>query len=210
MPARLTIYFIVLITVILHVSAVFAAELAGLVTRTRGETTAVNNGQLRPLALNAEVFVGDNISTGANARTEVRFHDGSVVTLGQQTVFSVREYHHDEGDEKVHAIFELIDGAFRSVTSKVFKMRPNNIYEVRTAIAVIGVRGTDFWGGHDKGFLEIALLDGTGVYVENKNGRVEMTAPGQGTDVKTGEAPTTPKIWAAPRVERALKTVSWD
>lgn len=210
MRVRFAVFFIFLMAVCLHVSVGFAAEFAGTVTRLRGEATAANDVQQRALALNAEVFVSDKISTGANARLEIRFHDGSVVTLGQQTVFSIREYHHNAGEENVHAVLELIDGAFRSVTSKVFKAHPKNVFEVQTAIAVIGARGTDFWGGHDKGFLEITLLDGTGIYVENKNGRVEITTPGQGTDVKAGEAPTNPKTWAAPRLERALKTVSWN
>lgn len=188
----------------------FASEIAGKVSRLRGEVTAKSGEMQRKLSLNDDVFVSDKLSTGADARVEIRFHDGSSVTLGQHTVFSVHEFHHNEGDESVHAVLEVTDGAFRATTSKIFKAHPKNVFEVRTATAVIGARGTDFWGGRGKGLWEIALLEGTSIYVENAKGRVEITTPGFGTDVSDGAAPTTPHKWAAPRVERALNTVAWD
>ena len=195
---------------ILQTATGTASEIAGKIIRLRGEVTAKNGEAQRVLSLNDDVFVSDKLTTGTNARAEVRFHDGSSVTLGQQTVFLVHEFHHDEGDESVHAVLEITDGAFRATTSKIFKAHPKNLFEVRTATAVIGARGTDFWGGRGKGLWEIALLEGTSIYIENAKGRVEITTPGFGTDVSDGEAPTTPHKWAAPRVERALNTVSWD
>jgi hypothetical protein len=210
MWTRFAVFSVFLLAGCLHVSTAFAAGFAGTVTRLRGEVTATNDAGRRALAANSDVFAGDRITTGDNARLEVRLHDGSVVTLGQRTVFSVREYRYNEGEARVHTVLELIDGAFRSVTGGVFKSQPQNTFEVRTSVAVIGARGTDFWGGHDKGFWEIALLGGTGIYVENEKGRVEISTPGVGTDVKAGEAPTPPKRWAAERIERALKTVAWD
>jgi hypothetical protein len=46
---------------------------------------------------------------------------------------------------------------------------------MRTEVATIGVRGTEFWGGLLDGVHQFALLSGNAIIVENKAGRVEMS-----------------------------------
>jgi hypothetical protein len=62
-------------------------------------------------------------------------------------------------------------------------------FKVQTPLGVIGVRGTRFWGQHDNQFVQVLLLSGKGVYLENEQGRVDMAQAGIGTDVKPGEGP---------------------
>ena len=186
-----------------------AAEVAGTVTRVKLQSTASNNGLSRVLTKNARIYVKDRINTGAKARLEIRFHDGSVITLGGNTDVSISEFHHAEGDEGTHATLKLLDGAFHAAVANLLDARRKIDFKVQTPLAVIGVRGTRFWGQHDNQFVQVLLLNGKGIYLENEQGRVEMTQTGIGTDVKPGEAPTKPKKWGKKRVDRALKTVSW-
>ena len=192
------------------VGTVSAAEFAGTVTRVQLQSTAYNNGLSRVLTKNARVYVKDWINTGAKARLEMRFHDGSVITFGGNNDVSIAEFHHGEGDEGTHATLKLLDGAFRAIVANLLDTRRKMDFKVQTPLGVIGVRGTRFWGQHDNQFLQVLLLSGKGVYLENEQGRVDMTQAGIGTDVKPGEAPTKPKRWGKKRVDRALKTVSWE
>ena len=191
------------------VGPVSATEVAGTVTRVQLQSTASSNGLSRVLTKNARVYVKDRINTGAEARLEIRFHDGSVITLGGNTDVSISEFHHAEGDEGTHATLKLLDGAFHAAVANLLDARRKIDFKVQTPLAVIGVRGTRFWGQHDNQFVQVLLLNGKGIYLENEQGRVEMTQTGIGTDVKPGEAPTKPKKWGKKRVDRALKTVSW-
>jgi len=186
-----------------------SAELAGKVTRIRGEAVATGSPS-RKLELNSEVWVKDVITTGADARLLIRFHDGSQVTLGEKTTFSVNQFHHEEGGESLFAAFTLAEGAFHAITGSLVKNRARSVFEVKTPLAVIGARGTQFWGGQKADFLEVVLLEGTAIYIENETGRVEIGSAGIGTDVKPGEGPTAAKAWGQPRLNRAIATVSWE
>ena len=160
----------------------------GTVTRVQLQSTAYNNGLSRVLTKNARVYVKDRINTGAKARLEIRFHDGSVITFGGNNDVSIAEFHHGEGDEGTHATLKLLDGAFRAIVANLLDTRRKMDFKVQTPLGVIGVRGTRFWGQHDNQFVQVLLLSGKGVYLENEQGRVDMTQAGIGTDVKPGEA----------------------
>ena len=56
----------------------------------------------------------------------------------------------------------------------------------------------------------MTLLDGKGIYVETKSGRVELTTPGEGTSVRSAhDAPSPPKAWPKAKVDRAVATVTF-
>ena len=118
----------------------------GTVTRVQVQSTAYNNGLSRVLTKNARVYVKDRINTGAKARLEIRFHDGSVITFGGNTDVSIAEFHHGEGDEGTHATLKLLDGAFRAIVANLLDTRRKMDFKVQTPLGVIGVRGTRFWG----------------------------------------------------------------
>ena len=86
--------------------------------------------------------------------------------------------------------------------------RANPTFEVRTPIAIIGVRGTVFWGGFIFGdnTLDVAMLKGKGVYVTNGEGTTEIPEAGLALTVVDGEAPGAPESWPAPKLNRALSS----
>ena len=81
---------------------------------------------------------------------------------------------------------------------------------MKTTIATIGVRGTEFWGGLNLSpdALEVVMLEGKGVYVKNDAGTVELTQAGTGTTVQVGKTPTAPNAWSAEKVTRAVETIT--
>lgn len=157
--------------------------------------------------IGVKVCMGDRFVTGPSSIIELRLRDGSLVTVGKDSEFTIREYRIYRDKPNV-ATFDLARGAFRSITG--FITRRAHRYEVRTKVATIGVRGTDFWGGYGltENGLDVIMLEGKGVYVQTAEGTVELDKAGLGTTVVPGAAPTQPKSWGEDKVRRAVATIT--
>jgi hypothetical protein len=166
---------------------------AGVVTRIQSSAIAIQDAAPRVLQVGSSIFINDIVSTGKDARIEIRMIDDTVITLSARTQFVVMQYQFD-GDQG-DALLRLITGTFRAVTGKIAKLegRP---FKVATNVATIGVRGTEFWVGAFKNVPHVELIGGGGVTVENAGGRVEVTRPGWGTFIKDANTkPTKPEFW---------------
>ena len=180
---------------------------AGKVTRVQGAAMAMQNALPRPLKVGDTILAGDVLSTGQGARLEVTMVDETVLKLGEKAVLVVSEY---VMDANPNAALRLLQGAFSATTGKITQLADAS-FLVNTEVATIGVRGTTFWGGMLDDEFQVAMLDGKGVYVETRAGRVELTEAGQGTRIADiGSTPADPVKWPQEKVDRALATVSFD
>ena len=183
-------------------------HLAGTVTKIKARAVAVQDALPRVLMVGSPVYVGDVISTGADARIEIRMIDDGVITLGERTVFVIIDYIF-KGTQG-NAALRLLSGAVRAVTGGIGKLdkRP---FMVLTELATVGIRGTDFFAGFIHDELHVGLLGGAGIYVENPAGRVDITKIGDGTKVTSpGTAPTKPEPWPKSMLEMAFEAVSFE
>ncbi len=182
-------------------------DVSGVVVRLQGNAVAMQDAFPRILSVGDKVLRGDVISTGPGARLEMRMLDDAIMTLGEKTIFVVTDYI-ASGEEPL-ASFRLMQGAFKAVSGQIAGDKKGE-FLVATEFATIGIRGTTFWGGSLDGAFEVALLDGKGVYVETKAGRVDLTTVGQGTKILSADAkPSKPKIWGQGKVDRAVATVTF-
>lgn len=150
---------------------------------------------------------GDRVVTGPGSIVELRLRDGTLLAVGKDSEFLIRDFRIYRDQPNV-ALFDLARGAFRSITGAITKR--SHRYEVRTPVATIGVRGTDFWGGFglsDQG-LDVLMLEGRGVYVQSAAGIVELDKPGLGTTVMPAAAPAPAKAWGDAKRARALATIT--
>ena len=186
-------------------SAQGVADVAGRIVRLKGAASAMQDAVPRPLKMDDPIFRGDVISTGREARLEMKMLDDAVVTLGEKTVFVVIDY--VAGGSAPSVAMRLIEGAFATSAGAIAKA-PGGSMRVETDVATIGIRGTTFWGGMLDGDFQIALLSAGRIVVENRAGRTELTRPGDGTLIKSlSVAPTAPRAWGAEKQERAKRTV---
>lgn len=185
--------------------------LAGTVQQLQGGALVNRTTTSANLGKDSQVQAGDRIVTGRNTRVVLRMIDGSLLTLGENTEFAINDYRYSAQARQGTAHLELIRGVFRAVTGAIGKL-PQRDFTVRTATATIGIRGTDFWGGFMfSDALDVALLGGGGVYIENAAGRVEISQAGYGTTVKSADqAPGTPIRWGDQKLNAALQSVSLD
>lgn len=96
------------------------------------------------VAKGQRVVPGTIVTTGPGAQTIVRFDDGHVVVLNENTEFRVNEYSFDKDKPQSDNIaMQLFKGAMRSV-SGLIGSRSRNAFALLAPQATIGIRGTDF------------------------------------------------------------------
>ena len=122
--------------------AAVAADNAGMVVASRGEVIAMSNGGSRELKQGDFVFVDDEIMTINRSFAVLQFVDGAKVTVRPDSVMIVETYLYN-GDSEDAATLSLVSGGLRVITGAMAKSNPEN-YKVRTPVALMGVRGTEF------------------------------------------------------------------
>ena len=191
----------ILTLALLALPAWAAAEPVGTAVRISGEARADDV----ILAPGTPFESGAILTTGDGARLEVVFTDGTTLILGERAKLAVERYVYDAsgGEARLRAS----GGAFLVTSGAVAKL-PGRPLSVATPVAVIGVRGTRFWGGPLDNALDVLVLDGA-VTVANDGGRVDLNA-GQGTGVTAAsQSPGAPVAWGDAKVRRALDSVQF-
>ena len=112
---------------------------SGTVYFAAGSVSAQNaDGKTRPLVKGAEVRTGDHITSGADARAQIRFSDGGYVSLQPGSDLEIKDYRFDgAADGKDAAVFTLSKGALRAITGLV-----HDNYRIETPSATVTSRGT--------------------------------------------------------------------
>ncbi len=123
---------------------------------------------------------GSTVVTGPKSQAILRFDDGQLVVLNEQTEFRVAEYSFIKDQPgKDRFSFELLRGAMRSITALVTQRTPK-AYQVRTAQATIGIRGTDYmlavvnpsYFSILRGTIEVTNAAGAASFTEGSTGLV--------------------------------------
>lgn len=187
---------------------VLANEKVATVVITKNQVDALRVCHTVELARKNPVFENDVVRTSQQARTQLRFNDGTLLTLGADTEMAVLDFKFGNG-QTPSAKFELLTGVFRMVTDQITKVKSPSL-EIATPLGSIGIRGTDFWGGFlEKDKIDIILLEGEHeIVVENQFGRVEISEPGTGVTIESGKAPSSPYPWSVEKLARAVESVA--
>jgi hypothetical protein len=184
-----------------------AATAVGKVNRLVGAAAGTTEGKKQALAAGAPVHMDDLISTGAAAKLEVGFDDGSTLRVGENASIKIDRFvYQPEGSTNLLQL--TVAGPFRFISGKLTKIAGNEA-SVTTPFATIGIRGTDFWGGPIDGAFGVFLLEGA-VSVTNNAGTASMNSSGQGTNViDPDQPPGAVTIWPQDKAARALATVAF-
>ena len=178
-------------------AAAQAPAAIGHVVHQQGAITALQDTSPRVLHLGAEIYRGDRIITRANAKVEIRFSDGSTLSVGADTDVAVADYV-DEGRRR--AGLTLLLGIIRTRLSGLW----DDGFAVRTRAAIASVRSTEWITESREDRSSVFVVTGRVAVTGTAGGARVTLEEGQGTDVETGGAPTPPKQWGSARVEDAL------
>lgn len=169
---------------------------------------------------------GDTLVTSLAGRMHVRMKDGAMIALKPDTRFSIEQYTLDEdaaddssgvttdrpgagpvvGRSNGLAVMSLLRGGFRTLTGLIGR-RDRGAYSVKTPVATIGIRGTDYTayycGGGQCG-------GGEGLHLGVWDGGVTMSNDGGTQDYNAGEFGYVPNNSTRPAKTEASPLVAAD
>ena len=133
-------------------------------------------------------YSGDTLTTGRKGTAQVRFTDGGVLALTENSQLKINDYQYTKSSSD-KSISTLIKGGFRVLTGLIAKEYPAS-YKIQTPVAVIGVRGTNLGAALSRGKLFTGVWKGL-IFVQNDKGSITL---GEGQDynfseVSPGQAP---------------------
>lgn len=116
---------------------------AGTIKKLQGKVSIKSAaGKTTVLASGDSISVGDIIQTGKQAKTNIQFSDQSQITLYEDTQLKIIDYSFVEGAAGKN-IAQLLRGQLRVVSGLIGKRKGDN-YQMRSHVATIGIRGTEY------------------------------------------------------------------
>ena len=116
---------------------------AGKVLAVAGSASLERAGQQLALQVGSAVESGDILAVGDKSTLQVRFTDESVVALRANSQFKIENYTFSKNADSDRSLMGLLKGGMRTITGLIGKANNKN-YQVQTATATIGIRGTHF------------------------------------------------------------------
>ena len=134
----------IVFTASLMVAQVAYAQSAGTVTFVTGDVNIVRADKtVLPAAKNAALNAGDAVET-KNGRLQLSLIDGGKVSLQPNTIYKINKYEFSgKEDGSEYAFTELVKGGLRTISGLVGHKNRDR-YQLKTAVATIGIRGTEF------------------------------------------------------------------
>ncbi len=169
-------------------------ETVGRIIVLEGQGWLIHQDETRErLAVGLPVLRGDQVQTEGDSSSQIGFDDKSVVTVRPASRVGIEDFAWNPEEGTGQAVLELFMGAFRAVTGLIAERKPE-AYNVKTPVALIGVRGTDF-GARYCADQECSIpVDGDtltlseGIYIGVLDGEIVAQSPGDTRRVKAGEA----------------------
>lgn len=149
-------------------------------------------GTAQPQGVQKDQHLPDNttVTVGPKSSATLKFEDGTVVLLNENTSFQIQKYSYDEKDaSKISALFSLLKGGLRAVTG-VISARNRDAFKVATPLATIGIRGTEFMA---------QLAPNNQVYMQVLAGVVNLSNAGGVGVFAAGQTASVTSRTAAPR-----------
>ena len=174
--------FLCLLVLLCLVSTSYVEAAAGVVGKVTKVQKQAQVGS-RTAKVGKAVQMKDRLRTGAGARLQVTFVDGTVLTLGENAVVVVDRYVFNPTKSSGQMALSSTQGAFRFATGRLNQMKDKDV-KVTTPQGALAVRGTEFWSGPIDGHYGTYLMTGKiDVRQRNRAGAVTLS-PGQGIDYR--------------------------
>jgi len=122
----------------------YASEYAGKVLAAKGITYQDVGSHSKPLKRGNKVYARNVIRTSENSKVQIRFTDGTILTLNENTAYRINSYSYDKNNSaNSKQLNSLIKGGFRTITGLIAKQNPDN-HQTQTPVTTIGIRSTTY------------------------------------------------------------------
>ena len=127
---------------------VFAAPSFGVLMVVKGSVKIFKKDDTSTDArISSKVFPEDTVVTGKESRAKIVMSDRNIINVLPETKLRIDQYINNEKEKNVR--LSLIQGKVRNNVEQKYDNEKNR-FEVKTATAVAGVRGTQFITSFDK------------------------------------------------------------
>lgn len=188
----------------ISLSSFLYAAPVGKFTYLKGRVDVTSPGKKAiPAKPGMPVSVGDIIRAKSRSKAEITFNNGNILRLAQNTRVEITEYM--VGEKKSSNILNLFRGKIQNIVqkkwaSKIAAFGKAHKFEVHTPIAVVGVKGTNFFTFHTHLGSGAVFKEGTGyVYPKQMPQKRVYVFPGQRVFIPSATA--TPKVKSVPKTE---------
>jgi hypothetical protein len=164
----------------------------GKVVTSRGEVTLLRGQNQLVVKAGLEIEEKDTIKTSSNGKLQIIFSDDTLITIGKESEFSVKEYLYDN-NKNSKASFGISKGTFRAITGAIGKIAPQN-FKLTSKSASIGIRGTQIYAEIKEDFDFVACTEGTITVTSLSTGQTIEIPAGSFTIVKPDQDPQTPTL----------------
>lgn len=180
------------------IRATQANSIIGKAVEITGDVTRKQADRLEGLKAGVSLMDHDFVATGKESFAELALGEDTSLLLGSETELLIDTFIAGQG------------GTIELGTGQMVFDRPEGLAKIdltmRTAFGMIGVRGTKFFAGPNRGvfgvFVEHGLVEVTGGGVTRQVGR------GQGVDIAApGAAPSEVARWGEARIREAYASV---
>ncbi|NKB39409.1 MAG: hypothetical protein GKR93_19930 [Gammaproteobacteria bacterium] len=138
----LAIFLSTMLLILCYSKPVYAEEPIGDVVFSRGAVSAQTaGGQIRLLGKDADVFRTDTITTAPKSFAVIKLNDGTRLSIRPDSILAISDYADKAGEES--ATMRLFRGGLRAISGLISKNDPD-AFKIKTAVATIGIRGTEF------------------------------------------------------------------
>jgi hypothetical protein len=168
---RFVVATVLCVAALLLAARAFAADFVAQAVKTRGDIRITRDGSDLGCSMGTAIQLGDLIKTGAGARLRLRFVDGSILTLGENTKFSIDLFAIDAGNKSRTVVLTVVEGIVNAAAAKSGENKFD--YQIKTPSGYSAVRGTKWIVGFRQSLMGVYVLNGT----------VEMGANGGKTPV---------------------------
>ena len=176
---RYLVSFIILTVVS---SGAYASKtVSGVVAVSTGPMKAVTQSVDRNLTAGDDVFMNDEVETGAKTRAQVLLRDESVFSMAPSSRIVFDEFVYDPtvGEGSLQA--SLVKGGVRFVSGQLSNNQPENI-KIKAGKATVGIRGTEIMAQRSEQGSTFVLLSGE-MEISTDSGTQLINRPGFGIDV---------------------------
>lgn len=181
---------------ILLIGGSVRAQEVGTVAAAEGSGDIGRGGNWQAAKVGDPVQQGDELRTGHPGRLRIVFQDDSVLTVTDDSHLTIDEQVFDPSRGTARSLVGLLQGKVSALVSDYYHRAGSN-YEIKTATAVAGVRGTEFTMAYDPR-NELTEVVGISGHVE-VHSATDPSAPGvlvtarESTEIARGRGPTTPR-----------------
>jgi len=140
---KLSVQLLAAVLLAVFSSVLMASTVVGKMKYVRGVLTAQHHGMgNRIMGRSALVYEEDTLTTGRRSFAIVLMNDGTQITIRPESSLGIEKYIARRGRND-SAILNLFKGGIRAITGFISKKR-DDAYKIRTPVATIGIRGTEF------------------------------------------------------------------